>query len=30
MNRLHPLKHWNSGFESHSKHGCLCAFILCL
>jgi hypothetical protein len=29
MNRLHPLVHWDRVFESHSKHGCLCAFILC-
>jgi hypothetical protein len=30
MNRLRPLKHWDRGFQSHSRHGCLCAFILCL
>jgi hypothetical protein len=30
MNRLRPLKHWNRGFESHSWHGCLCTFILCV
>jgi hypothetical protein len=24
-----PLEHWDHGFESHSRHGCLCAFILC-
>jgi hypothetical protein len=30
MKRLLPLKHWQRGFESHSRHGCLCAFILCL
>jgi hypothetical protein len=30
MNCLRPLKHWDRGFESHLKHGCLCAFILCL
>jgi hypothetical protein len=23
-------EHWNRGFVSHSMHGCLCAFILCL
>jgi hypothetical protein len=28
-NCLRPLKHWDRGFESHSRHGCLCAFILC-
>jgi hypothetical protein len=27
---LRPLEHWNRGFESHLRHGCLCAFILCL
>jgi hypothetical protein len=30
MNCLRPLKHWGRGFESHSRHECLCAFILCL
>jgi hypothetical protein len=30
MKRLRPLEHWNRGFESHSRHGCLCAFILFL
>jgi hypothetical protein len=29
MKCLRPLKHWGRGFESHSRHGCLCAFILC-
>jgi hypothetical protein len=24
------LEHWDRGFESHSRHGCLSAFILCL
>jgi hypothetical protein len=28
--RLHSLEHWDRGFESHSRHGCLFAFILCL
>jgi hypothetical protein len=28
MNCPRPLEHWNCGFESHSRHGCLCAFIL--
>jgi hypothetical protein len=28
MNCLRSLKHWNRGFESHSRHTCLCAFIL--
>jgi hypothetical protein len=27
---LRPLEHWDRGFQSHFKHGCLCAFILCL
>jgi hypothetical protein len=26
--RLRLLKHWGRGFKSHSRHGCLCAFIL--
>jgi hypothetical protein len=30
MNCLRSLKRWNHGFESHSRHGCLCAFILCV
>jgi hypothetical protein len=30
MNRLRPLEHWHRGFESHSGHGCLFVFILCL
>jgi hypothetical protein len=30
MNCLRPLEHWNLGFESHSRHGCLSAVILCL
>jgi hypothetical protein len=24
------VERWERGFESHSRHGCLCAFILCL
>jgi hypothetical protein len=28
MNRLRSLEHWDRGSESHSRHGCLCAFIL--
>jgi hypothetical protein len=27
-NSLCPLQHWDRGFESHSMHGCLSAFIL--
>jgi hypothetical protein len=30
MNCPRSLEHWNRGFEPHSRHGCLCAFILCL
>jgi hypothetical protein len=30
MNCLRPLKHWDRRVESHLRHGCLCAFILCL
>jgi hypothetical protein len=29
-NRTRPLKNWDRGFESFSRHGCLCAFILYL
>jgi hypothetical protein len=25
-----PLEHWDCGFDCHSRHGCLCAFVLCL
>jgi hypothetical protein len=28
--RLHLLEHWDRGFESFSRHGCLCAFICVL
>jgi hypothetical protein len=28
MNYLRPHKHWGRGFKSHSRHGCLFAFIL--
>jgi hypothetical protein len=27
VNCLRPLECWSRGFESHSRHGCLCAFI---
>jgi hypothetical protein len=30
MNCLRSLQRWDRGFESHSRHGCLSAFILCL
>jgi hypothetical protein len=29
-NCLPSLEHWDRGFESQSRHGCLFAFILCL
>jgi hypothetical protein len=29
MNSLRPLQRWDRGFESHWRHGCLSAFILC-
>jgi hypothetical protein len=28
MKCLRPLEHWDCGFVSHSRHGCLSAFIL--
>jgi hypothetical protein len=28
--RLRPLEHWDRGFESHSRHGCVSVFNLCL
>jgi hypothetical protein len=30
MNCLRSLGRWDRGFESHSRHGCMCVFILCL
>jgi hypothetical protein len=30
MNCLRSLEHCHHGFDSHSRHGCLCMFILCL
>jgi hypothetical protein len=30
MNCFRTLEHWDRGFESNSRHGYLCAFILCL
>jgi hypothetical protein len=30
MNCLRSLEHWDLGFDFHSRHGCLCEFILCL
>jgi hypothetical protein len=29
-NCLRSLEHWDHGFESHSGHGCVCAFVLCV
>jgi hypothetical protein len=29
MNRLRLLEHWRRGFESHSRHGYPCVFMLC-
>jgi hypothetical protein len=28
MNSLRSLEHWDRGFESRSRHGCLCVFIV--
>jgi hypothetical protein len=28
MNCIRTLEYWDRGFECHSRHGCLCAFIL--
>jgi hypothetical protein len=28
MNRLHSIERWDRAFESHSRHGWLCAFVL--
>jgi hypothetical protein len=30
MNRFRPLEHWDHGFESHSRHGCLCVCLFCV
>jgi hypothetical protein len=30
MNRLRPLKQWDPGFESNSRHRSLCVFVLCV
>jgi hypothetical protein len=30
MKCLRPLEHWAREFESHSRHGRMCAFILCV
>jgi hypothetical protein len=29
MNYLRSLERWDRGFESHSRHGCLCARLFC-
>jgi hypothetical protein len=30
MNCLLTFEHWDCGFESHARHGRLCAFIVCV
>jgi hypothetical protein len=30
MKCLRPLEHWKFGFESHSRHGCLCVSLFCV
>jgi hypothetical protein len=30
MNHLPSLEHWDHGFESHSRHGCLCVRLFCV
>jgi hypothetical protein len=30
MKCLHSLERWDRGFESHSKHGCLCVRLFCV
>jgi hypothetical protein len=30
MKCLRPLEHWHRGFESHSRHGCLRLFCVCV
>jgi hypothetical protein len=30
MNFLHSLERWDRGFESHSSHGRLCLFYICV
>jgi hypothetical protein len=30
MNCLRSLEHWDRGFESHSRHGCLCVRLFCV
>jgi TorA maturation chaperone TorD len=30
MNVLRPLEHWDRGFESISRHECLCLFCVCI
>jgi hypothetical protein len=27
---IRPPRHWDCGFETHSRNGCLSAFLLCL
>jgi hypothetical protein len=30
MNCLRPFGRWDHGFESHSRHGCLCVRLFCV
>jgi hypothetical protein len=30
MNRLRLLEYWDRGFESHSRHGCMCIYSVCV
>jgi hypothetical protein len=30
MNCLRSLENWDRGFESHSRHGCLCVRLFCV
>jgi hypothetical protein len=30
VNCLRSLERWDRGFQSHSRNGCLCAFVLCV
>jgi hypothetical protein len=30
MHSLPPLEHWDRGFESHSRHGCLYVRLFCV
>jgi hypothetical protein len=30
MNCLRPLEFWDCGFQSHSRHRCLCVHLFCV